>query len=69
MNKPTKREAEVATRVERTADITGVSKRYVRLVLNGERRNDQVLSIYMQLQEGETLLLQAVKELVPFNHN
>jgi hypothetical protein len=67
MNKPTIRDSEVATRVKRTADITGVSERYVYRVLNGERRSEKVLGIYMQLQEGENLLLQAVKELIPFN--
>lgn len=68
MNKPNQRDSEVATRVKRTADISGVSKRYVYLVLNGDRNDENVMATYMRLQEGENLLLQAVKELVPFNN-
>lgn len=67
MNKPSIRDSEVATRVKRTAELAGVSERYVYLVINGFRRSQKILGIYMQLQEGENLLLQAVKELIPFN--
>lgn len=67
MNKPSVRDSEVATRVKRTAELAGVTERYVYLVISGERNNENVLGIYMQLQEGESLLLQAVKELIPFN--
>jgi hypothetical protein len=67
MNNPNKRDSEVATRVKRTAELTGVDVRSVYRVLNGDQKNEIVLSTYMQLQEGETLLMQAVKELVPFN--
>lgn len=62
-----KRDSEVATRVKRTAEIRGVSERYVRLVLSGERNSPEILATYMQLQESENLLVKAVKELVPFN--
>ncbi len=62
-----KRVSEIAARVERTAELAGVTKRYVRLVINGDRKNQNVLSIYMELQERENLLIQDVKELVPFN--
>ena len=67
MNKPSIRDSEVATRVKRTAELTGVDVRSVYRVLNGQQQNEKVLGIYMQLQEGENLLLQAVKELIPFN--
>ncbi len=67
MVKNNKRQSESATRVERTAKLAGVSKRYVRLVINGERNNNNVMRIYMELQEGEDLLVKAVKELVPFS--
>lgn len=67
MNNPSKRDSEVATRVKRTAELSGVDVRSVYRVLNGQQHNEKVLGIYMQLQEGENLLLQAVKELIPFN--
>ncbi len=67
MNKPSTRDAEVATRVKRTAELTGVTERSVYRVLNGDQKNEDVLKVYMTLQEGESLLVQAVKELVPFN--
>jgi hypothetical protein len=67
MNKAIQRDSEVATRVKRTAILVGVSERYVYHVLNGERNSEEVLNIYMQLQEGEQILINAVKELIPFN--
>jgi predicted transcriptional regulator len=64
-----------AALVEKTAEITGLSSRSVNRVLNGKQNNETVLSVHMELKEGfddlvekvETnLLLEAVKELVPF---
>lgn len=55
-----------AARVHRVAEMAGVSKRYVRMVIKGKRENEQVLRAYMELAEGENALLEAVKELVPF---
>lgn len=62
-----KRDAVLTSRVKKTAKITGVSDRYVRMIINGERTNDEVLSTYMFIQEGENKLLQQAKLLVPFN--
>lgn len=62
-----KRDAVVASRVNKTAKITGVSNRYVRMVINGEYRNEDVLSTYMFIQEGENKLLREARLLVPFN--
>jgi hypothetical protein len=62
-----KRDAVLTSRVKKTAEITGVSNRYVRMVINGEYRNEDVLSTYMFIQEGENKLLREAKLLVPFN--
>jgi hypothetical protein len=66
MRKPTKRNAGVASRVQKTAELARVSERYVRMVINGDRENEEVMRIYMFLNEGENKLLKAAKELVPF---
>ncbi len=62
-----KRDAVLTSRVKKTAEITGVSNRYVRMIINGERQNEDVLSTYMFIQEGENKLLREAKLLVPFN--
>lgn len=59
------RDPEKATRVKRTADLAGVSESTVYKVISGDRVNEEVLSIYMQLEEGENLLVEAVKKAVP----
>jgi hypothetical protein len=56
-----------AARIERTAQLHGVSKRYVRLVLQGERNNEDVFATYMTYAEQENKLLDVVRRLVPFN--
>lgn len=67
MEKNNKREAFKASLAQKTARIARVSTRYVRMVINGDRENQQVMSVYMQLLEGENKLLAQVKELVPFD--
>lgn len=66
-SKPIKRDSEIATRVKKVAELTGFSRRYVYMVINADRYNEDVMNMYMQLQEGENALLMAVKKLVPFN--
>lgn len=56
-----------AATVKDTAEVTGVSPRFVNMVMNGERDNEVVVSVFMELQEGRNLLLQSVKKLVPFS--
>lgn len=56
-----------AANIKKTAEIVGVSPRFVNYVLNGDRESEDVLSVFMLLQEGENKLLQAVKELLPFD--
>lgn len=64
----TKRLPEVATRVKRTAELHGVSKRQVYRVIKGEKFNEEILTTYMFLAgEEENMLVKAAKELVHFN--
>lgn len=56
-----------AARIKRTAEIVGVSTRYVRMVLDCERENEDVLAVFMELSEQENLMIESVKKLVPFN--
>lgn len=44
----------------------GVTPRYVRMVLNGERDNQAILDAAIIYEEGKNELLEKVKELVPF---
>ena len=66
MNKKT-RDLEKAVRVARTAEITRRSKSLVYKVTDGERENEHVMLVYMELKEGENKLVEAAKKLVPFN--
>jgi hypothetical protein len=58
------RRRDVATLVAR---IHGVTADHVRKVIRGDRENDQILGTYMQIIENDNLLLQAAKNIVPFN--
>lgn len=49
------------------ADIANVTPRYVRMVLNGERENEDILTAAIVYEEGKNELLEKVKQLVPFN--
>lgn len=66
MQKSNKRNTEQAAIVQKTAKLMGVSKRYVRMVVNGERKNEGVMTCYMEILERDNALLNAVKELIPF---
>lgn len=70
-NKSTKRDPETATRVKRTSELCGVSPTTVYRVIIGDERisketADKVMTVYMELKEGETQLIEAVRQLVPF---
>lgn len=56
-----------AARVLKVAEIVGVSTRYVRYVINGTYKNEEVIRAYMFLSEGENQLLEEAKLLIPFN--
>lgn len=49
------------------AEIHGVSARYVQMVRNGERENEQILASVMDLLEGKNKLIESVKQLVPLD--
>lgn len=53
--------------VATTAEITKVSERHVRYVLDMERNNESVETVYMFLAEGKNKLVEEAKKLVPFN--
>ena len=60
-----KRCNERASLIHKTARLRGVSNRYVRYVLAGDRNNEAVLETYMELMEGEQRLVQAVAQMLP----
>ncbi len=51
--------------VDRVADMKGVSKRYIYMVLSGDREDEEILTCYMTLLEGANNLLEQVKTAVP----
>lgn len=69
--KENKRDAIHASRVKRTARFCNVSERLVYKVLEMDRNNDLVITVFMTLAEKERQLeqemLQLVNELVPFD--
>ncbi len=67
MKKPNQRSAEIAYRVKRTAEITGLKSNTVYKIIRGDRENEEVLTTYMELWERDKVLLSEVKKLVPFN--
>lgn len=67
MEKRKHRDAETAARVKRIAEMFGISKRQVRRVISGDSSNEAVLRAYMEMAEGENLLIQEVKTIVQFN--
>lgn len=76
---PTKtrtRDSETAARVKRTAKLVGVSKRMVYMVIQGDRKNEEVMTVYMRLKEmdayaddltAKTSLIKHIEAAVPFN--
>lgn len=49
------------------AEKWGVSTRYVRMIRDGERVHEQILTDYLELIEQDNKLIDAVKKSVPFN--
>lgn len=60
------RDIKRAATIQDTAELVEVSTRQVRRVLDGEQENPKIISVFMELQEGKNLLLQEVKNLIPF---
>ncbi len=67
MEKTKKRNTLQAAMVQRVADICKLTPRQVRRVIKGDSKNEDVLRIYMELQEGENELIKHIKEIIPFN--
>lgn len=59
-----KRDLVIAARRKKCAQMTGVTVRHVRRILNGECENDLVVSVYMELVEGEKALETQIKQTV-----
>lgn len=62
MQKTMIRDAETAALVKKTARISGYTRRQVYMVINGDRKNEYVLGVYMALLEGGKELEATVKE-------
>jgi hypothetical protein len=67
INKTSKKDTRRAAFIKDTAELAGVSQRQAQRVLAGDQENETVISVFMEIQEGYTALLDAVKQLVPFN--
>jgi hypothetical protein len=48
------------------AEMQGVSAAYVRMIINGKRKNKAILKTYMQLQEGKKRLIENVRSQLPY---
>ncbi|MBN8834604.1 MAG: hypothetical protein ABS68_00080 [Niastella sp. SCN 39-18] len=68
IGKHNKRDIRRAATVEETAGLLGISKNYVQKVMRGDRENDEVVAVFMELSERKNYLLEEVKKLVPFNN-
>lgn len=49
------------------ADIARVSPAYVRMVMNGDKNNDQILTATVMYEQGKSKLIKAIEKAVPFN--
>ena len=67
MRKIGERDTIRAARIKKVAESLGKTPRYIRMVLNGDRENNQVLPLMMEIQERENKLLEEVKKLIPFD--
>lgn len=62
-----KRDIKRAATIIETAELTGVSTRSVRRIMESEQKNETVVMVFMEIEEGKNKLLSEVKKLVPFN--
>ena len=63
------RDVRRAARVLNLAELAGVSTRQVRYVLDGVKTNHAIIEGYLMLERLDNQVLQAVKELVPFDRD
>jgi hypothetical protein len=59
-----KKRTETATTI---AGLAHVTPRLVRMVMNGEVNNDDILNATIIYEQGKSELIKKIKELVPFN--
>jgi|GEM_PF-2998334 len=48
------------------AAMQGVSASYVRMIINGKRKNKAILKTYEQLREGKKRLIETVRNQLPY---
>lgn len=48
------------------AAMQGVSASYVRMIINGKRKNKAILKTYEQLREGKRRLIETVRNQLPY---
>lgn len=51
--------------VQKVARITGYSERYIRMVRQMQRTNDQILTALIEVQQRESKLIEEVRRIVP----
>jgi hypothetical protein len=51
------------------AKIHGVSQRYVIMVRNGERENEEILQTLVDFEQGKSKLIQELIRMVPLTKN
>jgi hypothetical protein len=51
----------------KAADITGYTYDYCRRIRNGERENDQIMDVMIQLQIGESKLITEIQRICPID--
>ena len=49
------------------AELHGVSQRYVEMVRNGERDNDDILESLVEYRMGKTKLIKHIEKLIPLD--
>jgi hypothetical protein len=66
MEKKGNRDTVRAAKIKLTSEIVRVSDRQVQRVLNAERVNEKVVSVYMYLDEGMDKLVKEAQRICPF---
>jgi hypothetical protein len=61
-NRRGKRRSDTATIV---AELKGVTPRYVRMIRNGERENEEILATLIDLEQGQSKLIKELTRIVP----
>lgn len=51
------------------AGLYGVSAAYVRMVMAGDRENEEILAACIEYKNGKNILVETVKSLIPFTNS